>query len=512
MTVGFRCRLVAAVLAVTTASCGYYVPVDVVLPGEPGPRPTVPAVLGASAVSHDGSEVVLVTEGPDGELGLFVRDLVAGSVEPVTVDGSGQPLEGELAFGDGVISADGHFVAFAVDDPIGPTQGWVHDRDTGTSVRFDERHDGSFSDAGGILFSPDISADGRYVVFTSTDRLLLPPGPDGLPVLDGQPQVFRRDLTSGALDLVSATPTGEPGDGTSLYPVVDGDGSRVVFTTYSGNLVGRDVAGGSLMVWDSDRNGVGELSIAADGEPGDDHTFAASITDDGGEVLVYTEASNLPGGSTGSNFSAFIIDIDGDSTHGIGPVPEAVVVDFPLLRGQPLSMSGDGSRIAFPSSVALAEGAPPGLYVLDRQTGRVQFAATDGLRRPFENAFAPRLSGNGAYLAFGTGGADLDTGDFHAHVRAAAFPEIDSVAPATISPDQTGTYTIEGAFFGEAPVVSEASPAVSVEEVVSVSPTSIVVVLRATGDLEPGPVPLHVNVGGLLGSSVAGCGDCLHAP
>ena len=37
-------------------------------------------------------------------------------------------------------------------------------------------------------------------------------------MLNGEYQVFRRDLTDGTIDLVSATPTSDPGEGWSYLP------------------------------------------------------------------------------------------------------------------------------------------------------------------------------------------------------------------------------------------------------------------------------------------------------
>lgn len=92
----------------------------------------------------------------------------------------------------------------------------VNDRTTRVSVDKDGRQ------ANGASNSASISADGRYVVFTSFADDLLPEDPDNLPDL------YLKDLRTGDLRLLRFEPYGAG----KIYPsnyMLDEDGSRIVF-------------------------------------------------------------------------------------------------------------------------------------------------------------------------------------------------------------------------------------------------------------------------------------------
>ncbi|GGN58697.1 hypothetical protein GCM10010112_12700 [Actinoplanes lobatus] len=78
---------------------------------------------------------------------------------------------------------------------------------------------------------PAISADGRYVAFTS--------GQHGLVAGDtnGRRDVFVRDVQTGDIERVSVAYDGAQPTGESQDPVVSADGRFVAFTSYARNLL-----------------------------------------------------------------------------------------------------------------------------------------------------------------------------------------------------------------------------------------------------------------------------------
>ena len=75
----------------------------------------------------------------------------------------------------------------------------------------------------------DISADGRFVVFAAeagnlTERAFAP----------GTSHVFLRDRVEGTTRLLTISASGDPANGPSRTPVIDGAGTSVAFA------VGRD--------------------------------------------------------------------------------------------------------------------------------------------------------------------------------------------------------------------------------------------------------------------------------
>jgi Tol biopolymer transport system component len=84
-----------------------------------------------------------------------------------------------------------------------------------------------------------ISADGSFVAFASTCNDLLATT-DQLTVED----VFLRDLVKGTVTRVSASTSGGEGNGDSFDPQLSADGRYVAFTSYAKNLVSGSVSDG----------------------------------------------------------------------------------------------------------------------------------------------------------------------------------------------------------------------------------------------------------------------------
>jgi hypothetical protein len=103
--------------------------------------------------------------------------------------------------------------------------------------------------------------------------------------------VYERDLITGVVRLISATPFGPAGDGPSTAAAMSADGNWVVFTSAADNL---DGSGPACDVYVRDvRAGVTERLPRTDGLPAGGCARAASISDDGSTV-VFAVDTNLP--------------------------------------------------------------------------------------------------------------------------------------------------------------------------------------------------------------------------
>src|SRR5690606_36641097 len=137
----------------------------------------------------------------------------------VTYDGS--PADG-TSFAPS-LSADGRYAVFhsdatnlVPDDTNGVPDVFVRDRATGTTERLSTAYGGGEAD--GLSIDPSISADGRYVAFTSAAGNLVEGG------YDGPRAVYVHDRQTGVTQRVPV-----PGQGDSGSPVLSGDGRTVVF-------------------------------------------------------------------------------------------------------------------------------------------------------------------------------------------------------------------------------------------------------------------------------------------
>src|SRR5207253_2878782 len=131
------------------------------------------------------------------------------------------------------LSADGRFVAFVSVatnlTPEGRPGVFVHDRGTRVTEWVIAAYASQLS----------LSADGRFVAFGSYATNLVAGD------TNGQHDVFIRDRLTGTTERVSLSSTGNQGDGWSSGPSLSADGRFVAFTSGATNLVPGDTNGAS---------------------------------------------------------------------------------------------------------------------------------------------------------------------------------------------------------------------------------------------------------------------------
>lgn len=160
---------------------------------------------------------------------IYLRDLQSGVTTLVSKNAAG--VAGTwFCYGNPRISADGRYIVFdsgannllATDLNPG-LDVFRYDVATGTlqiaSTYPNGASTGFTNNSGG-----DISADGRYVTFETLERLL----PSDL---NFQLDVYRKDMLTGALVLITADPAGNAGTGGSAR--LSADGKHVVFASDS---------------------------------------------------------------------------------------------------------------------------------------------------------------------------------------------------------------------------------------------------------------------------------------
>ncbi|MEV6977454.1 hypothetical protein [Kitasatospora sp. NPDC093806] len=185
------------------------------------------AVLGSDATN-------LVPGDTNGKTDVFVRDLLTGRTERVSLTSTGAQADG--ASYDGSISANGRYVVFTSTAALvpGDTNGtediYLRDRFTGRTERL-TAGDPNSAQADRNSFMPSISWDGRYVAFASTRTDLVPGGSPSLA------NVYVTDRRTGDTRLITVGADGTPADRPSTAPVISGDGSTVGFTSKATNLL-----------------------------------------------------------------------------------------------------------------------------------------------------------------------------------------------------------------------------------------------------------------------------------
>ncbi|MBK7641739.1 MAG: PD40 domain-containing protein [Planctomycetes bacterium] len=311
----------------------------------------------AASISADGQRVAFASAAPDLVAGdtnelpdVFVRDLAAGTTQRASLGLGGAQADG--ASGAPRLCADGQWVVFAsrasnlvADDGNDSSDVFVWSTAGGTLELESRGVGGAPSD--GASEGGALSADGRYVVFASTARDLVA-GENAQSVARSW-NVYRRDRVSGLCALVSATPTGLRGNGSSHSPAVSADGRYVAFASLASDLVASDldqrldvfvrdvVAGTTLRV----SVGVGLF------EPTGPSSLP-SISADGRLVTFESAATNLVDGFVPSGSSwCYVRNLATSTTlQVVSASPE------PAADGGTVSpaISADGRWVAFSST------------------------------------------------------------------------------------------------------------------------------------------------------------------
>jgi len=288
----------------------------------------------------------------------FVTDRKTGRTDRVSVSSNGaqakaasDPNGGSAAMD---LSADGRYVLFRSDAPNlvpGDTNrksdAYIHDRGTGKTRRIPPAGlgvtagvlsaDGRYAvlDAGGNVYRYDlwhrrllrlttganswsdggsVSADGRYVAFTSNASNLVHGDTNKLP------DVFVRDVRTGRTTRVSVTSAGNQGVGKrysngSNAPTISSDGRYVAFHSDMRNLVPgdtNDVA--DIFVHDLATGRTQRVSVSSTGRQANAESLgAASFSADGRYVAFSSLATNLVADDRNDITDVFVRDL---RTHG----------------------------------------------------------------------------------------------------------------------------------------------------------------------------------------------------
>ena len=250
----------------------------------------------------------LVPGDTNGLADVFVRDRQIGSTERVSIDSSGRQGNGDSIWPH--ISADGRYVVFsswATNLVPGGTNGlqgaFLHDRIAGTTIRIGLPADGS--EPNDYSLATYISADGRHVSIVSNATNLVPGDTNGVQ------DVFIYDRISGTTELISRTLTSQA-NGESWGGSLSADGRYVTFCSWGSYLVPGDTNGlADAFVRDRSTGSVTRVSVDSNGGqlylPGSaDASISSWISPDGRYVAFDSLADNLVPGDTNQAFDIFM--------------------------------------------------------------------------------------------------------------------------------------------------------------------------------------------------------------
>lgn len=415
-----RCLVVLAAAAVgltfterTMSGPGLTEMVSVNDEGVPGDEGSLSTSISADGrvAAYASTATNLVPGSFDGLRHVYVRDRDARLTTRVSVAGDGRVGNAE-SFNPS-LSHDGRFVAFSSeasnlvpDDTNGDLDAFVHDRVSGKTSRVSLTHEGTEIDGDSFinLNVSAISADGRYVAFSSLGRNVAPA--DTNRVLD----VFVRDRVEGTTELISRSSLGEVGNDHSFSAAISADGRFVAFGSFASNLVQGDTNSvRDVFVYDRVTGLTTRASVASNGEEGNAPSFVSSISGDGGLIGFFSDASNLASADTNGVRDVFVHDCLSGLTTRVSVSSGGEQGNGVASGG---SISADGRYVAFDSAASNLVNDDANdrvdVFVHDRfaSTTTLESVTTDGAQGTSGSLLA-QISAGGRHVVFVSVAANL---------------------------------------------------------------------------------------------------------
>ncbi len=319
----------------------------------------------------------LVSGDTNGFMDVFVRDLEADTTRRVSVTNVGGQANEKSVWC--AISEDGRYVVFqseATNVISGEVFGWpgiyLADLNSPTASVQAVSVTETGESPNETSVKPNISADGRYVVYRSWA--------DDLVVGDtnGFSDVFLRDMVGETTERISvADLTGVQGDGeTAGQPAITPDGRYVVFASYASNLVANDTNGKcDVFLRDRQLDRTERISVSSAESQGNDESGGESlmmaVSPDGRYVTFASLASNLVVGDTNVAWDVFVRDRQAGTTTRVSVTTTGVEGNH-NSGIYSVAMTSNGETIAFDSSA-------DNLVLLDTNVGPDVFAHGESL-------------------------------------------------------------------------------------------------------------------------------------
>lgn len=358
--------------------------------------------------------LVLATQIPVAAHAAFVT---SGTTTRVNVHSSGQ--EANLDFPPyvydygAVASPDGRYVAFAcaasnlvAGDTNNANDVFLRDRVKGSTVRVSVSDDGG--ESGGGSYADGVSADGKRVLFHSGWSGFV----DG--DTNGHDDLFIRDLESlTTTRVVMAADGGETNEGTYSADMSP-NGRWIAFESAASNLVDTDLNGQrDVFVRDLESGTNTLVSVSTSGEQADASCGNAKVSIDGRYVVFVSEATNLVEGDTNGRRDVFIRDLQAKTTARVSV--NSAGAQSTTGAGQDVGISASGRYSVFTSTTSLSSAdtnSYEDVYVRDIKTGATVLASRgQGGVVGNEGSTGGSISRDGRYVAFVSGASNLVAGD-----------------------------------------------------------------------------------------------------
>jgi Tol biopolymer transport system component len=353
---------------------------------------------------------------------VFVRDLASNTVDLVSVADPAlisMAPNANSGIGGSSISADGRYVAFESDadnlvnnDTNGCRDVFVRDLVTGSNFLVSVDIFGLGS-GNGVSYEPSISADGRYVLFTSSATNLVTGD------INGAPDVFVRDLQAGVTFLASTnlSAAGSP----ILLPSADSistNGSHAFFHTQR-SLYSRDLQTGALNLLTP--SGLTSFAISSDGGSA---VYINTPDASTGSVVIWSSQVGAPLYTNVSLGAVSVLGITPDAntiiystiSNQIFAADHAANTNWMIGSGFSGAHGGfhftaDGWYLAFAASPTPGGTNQVYLYDLRSRAGLLVSRSLGSSAPASGNSDSPTISPDGRFVAFRSDASDIVPND-----------------------------------------------------------------------------------------------------
>lgn len=357
----------------------------------------------------------LVSGDTNGYSDIFVHDRQTGQIDRISVASDGVQSNREALYPS--ISGDGRYIVFishadnlVTGDTNNEVDVFVHDQQTGHTSRVSVASDGAEADFGGGGF-PSISADGRYVAFNSMATNLVNGD------TNNESDVFVHDRQTGLTSRVSVASDGAQGNEISSGPSISADGRYVAFSSHASNLVPGGTLVQGIFVHDRYTGETSHVSVSSSGAQANRYSEYPSISADGRYVAFHSYANNLVSGDTNLSIDVFVHDrqtgetirvsVSSSGTQGNGTSASATI----SADGRYVTFSSESASLVKGDTNGVSD-----LFLHDRQTGEtIRISVASNGTQGDGDSGGSSISGNGRYIAFASAASNLvgdDTNGF----------------------------------------------------------------------------------------------------
>jgi Tol biopolymer transport system component len=260
--------------------------------------------------------------------------------------------------------------------------------------------------ANGESVNPDISRDGRFVVFESTAGNLT-----NVEFARGIPRVFLRDRQTEIIRLLSTNAHEQPANGLSMNPAISADGEAVVFVSAASDILEDTVGGMAVYLIRLASNTRTRVDVTNHGQVRSGQSASPAISADGRYVAFMSRADLTPrDGSSPTDdapdgngmFDIYVRDTVMQRTRRVSQSRKGGDTDGPSYHP---AITADGRFVAFVSEASnLTRDAGKHvaqIYLRDMQSGATELISRAPAGRPGDAACArPVVSGDGSVIAY----------------------------------------------------------------------------------------------------------------